>query len=105
MNLNFISDPNQVPRPQEEVRIVNFDLEPYDDHKRTRLEIQLTPFMPQVRPNIEITAYNQDEILVASANIIETTSYLNYLTLHLRDTNTSGVYIFKAILYFEKWID
>lgn len=102
MNLNFISDPNLVPRPAEEVKIDSFTLTPYDDGLRVRLEIHLTPFMPQVRPNLEFTVFNQESILVSSATIIETTSYINYLTLHLRDkAPASGEYLFKAVLYFE----
>lgn len=100
MNIDFLTDPELVPRPREEIRIEAFGLSPYPDGKRVRLELELTPFAPSDRPNLEITASSTDGKAVASLSVIETVSRRLSLTMHLREPKPEGRYDFEADLYY-----
>lgn len=100
MNLDFLTDPELVPRPRDEIRIEAFSLTPYPDGRRVRLELELTPFMPVDRPNLEITATNADGQVVGAASVIESVTRKLSLTMHLREPEPQGRYTFEASLYY-----
>src|SRR5690242_14843718 len=100
MDLNFFADPGLAPRPRSEIRMEAFRLAPYPDGRRVRVEIELTPFAPGDRPNLEITAAKIDGTQVGSTTIIESVQRIFGLTMHLREPEPSGKYIFQAELYY-----
>lgn len=100
MNLDFLTDPERVPRPRDEIRIEGFNLTPYPDGRRIKIELELTPFMPVDRPNLEITAVNDAGQTVGSASVIETVTRRLNLTMHLREPEPEGRYEFEASLYY-----
>ncbi len=102
MELNFITDPTQHPRPREEIRIQSVKLAPYPDGRRVRVEIDLTPFGPSDRPNLQITATHSDGTEAASIHIVETMHRSISLTAHLRHPGTTdGKYIFTTRLFYD----
>jgi hypothetical protein len=102
MDLNFISDPNLLPQPRHQMQIRTLTLTPYADGQRIRVDIEITPFLPADRPNIELTAHNDDGTEVASVSIVESMHNRISLTVHLRQTSsTDGYYLFKASLFYE----
>lgn len=93
-------DPNDIPLPPDEVRIRGLRAEPFPDHRRIRINLQITPF--QKRPNIEIVVTNKTEKESASLSIIESIDPKMEFTLHLKDDKPSGQYtVLSQIYYYE----
>lgn len=102
MDLNFISDPNLIPKPRHEIRIESLKLSPYPDGRRIRIEIEITPFGPADRPNLEIEARRPDESEAGFVSVVETMQRAISLTMHLQQPgSTAGQYRFTARLFFE----
>ncbi len=102
MDLDFISDPNLTPHPREDIKIVSFHIQPYDDQKRVRAEIELTAFTPMDKPNLIISAWSSSGEEIASANIVETMHRTLSITLHVRETIPIQAMKFRADLYFDE---
>jgi hypothetical protein len=100
MDLNFFADPGLAPKPRSEIRIESLTVTPYPDGRRLRVEIELTPFAPMDRPNIELTAIKPDETQVGSVSIIEAAQRTLSLTMHIREAQPSGEYTLRADLYY-----
>ncbi len=101
MNIDFFADPGLVPKPRSEIKIEKLHLEPYKDGRRVRVDLELTPFAPADRPNIEITVRKTDGTEVASLSIIETVQRVFGVTIHLREPEPpQGIYEFRAELYY-----
>ena len=101
MDLNFFADPGLAPKPRTEIRIEKLEISAYPDGRRIRVELELTPFAPKDRPNIEITAFRSDGAQVGSTTIIEAVQRTIGLTLHLReDKQPHGEYRFTTQLFF-----
>jgi hypothetical protein len=101
MDLNFVTDPELAPRPREEMAITSFEVTPYPDGRRIRLDIVTTPFVPADRPNLDVVALNADGEPVGSVSIIETANYKLSLTMHLRVPEPTGEYTFKVMLFYD----
>jgi hypothetical protein len=103
MDLNFFADPGLAPKPRSEIRIEKLEVSAYPDGRRIRVELELTPFAPKDRPNIEITALRSDGVPVGSTTIIEAVQRAIGLTLHLREAEQPrGEYRFVAQLYYDE---
>lgn len=101
MDLNFFADPGLAPKPRSEIRIEKLELSSYPDGRRIRVELEMTPFAPKDRPNIEITALRSDGVPVGSTTIIEAVQRTIGLTLHIREAEQPhGDYQFVVQLYF-----
>lgn len=86
----FFTDPDEVPLPPQEVRILLFKVEPNPDGRRVVVHFQLTPF--QEKPNIEISINDADNIEVAQLNVVEAIENRMDFTVHLRKDDTAGKY-------------
>jgi hypothetical protein len=103
MDLNFFADPGLAPKPRSEIRIEKLEVSAYPDGRRIRVELELTPFAPKDRPNIELTALRSDGAPVGSTTIIEAVQRAIGLTLHLREPEQpQGEYRFVAQLYYDE---
>jgi hypothetical protein len=100
MNLNFVTDPELAPRPRDEIRIEAFAVSPYPDGRRVRIELEMTPFAPVDRPNLEITVRNENGEIVGSLSVIESVQRKLSLTTHLREPQPQGRYEFTAELFY-----
>jgi hypothetical protein len=99
MDINF-RDPSDIPLPPDEVRIRELRVEPFQDRRRVRLFIEITPF--QQKPNCEIKIFTQSGSEAASLSIIEAIDYKMQFTVHLKDESTSGEYVAAMeVFYFE----
>jgi hypothetical protein len=94
----FFTDPTDIPRPPEEVRIRQFRAEPWPDKRRVRIYLEVTPFLK--RPNGEIEIHDADGNEVVSLSIIESIVPKMDLTVHLRGPEPAGTYIASAIVYY-----
>ena len=99
-NINFFDDSGQVPKPRDEVKIEAVEVIPYPDRFRIYIHINVTPF--QERPNLILTAYNEDDKIVSELSIIETMHNDMEFTMHLRDIDDpTGVYTMQVDLFYE----
>ena len=94
----FLQDPNEIPLPPDEVRIRELRVDPFPDHRRIRISLQITPF--QTRPNIEIVVTNENEEESGSLTIIESIDPKMEFTVHLKDDDPSGRYIVSSQIYY-----
>lgn len=94
----FFQDPNEIPLPPEEVRILDFSATPYPDGRRVRVYVELTPF--QKRPNITVYAENQESLRVAEVSIIESMTRKMEFTMHLRGAGLTGDFLTRAIVFY-----
>jgi hypothetical protein len=94
----FFRDPNEVPLPPEEVRIVRFDAEPWSDGRRVRIYLEVSPFQKRPNGGITITNANGDEL--ANISIIETMDPKMEFTLHLRGAEIIGPFTVSAYISY-----
>lgn len=94
----FFQDPNEIPLPPDEVRILNFTATPYPDGRRVRVFMELTPF--QKRPNVTVYAENAENRRVAEVSIIETMTRKMEFTMHLRGPVPVGDYYAHALVFY-----
>lgn len=97
MDINF-HDPSDIPLPPDEVRIRELRVEPFQDQRRVRLFIEITPF--QQKPNCEIKIFTQSGSETASLSIIEAIDYKMQFTVHLKDESISGEYVAAMEVYY-----
>ncbi len=86
----FVPDPDDPPRPPEEVEVREVRIEPWPDGRRIKVWVRLTPF--QARPHVEIEVFNAQEQMVASLSVVEPISPELEFTLHLRDAQPGQAY-------------
>jgi hypothetical protein len=102
MNIDFITDPEMAPRPREEIIIERFDVTPYPDGRRFRLDIEMTPFSPTDRPSLEIAAIHDSEGQIGSVSVIDTMHQVLRLIMHIKRPDIpSGIVSFVAQLYYD----
>lgn len=101
MDLNFILDPNQTPKPREEIRITDAQLEAYPDGRRVHVTVDLVPFAPTDQPNIDITVTNTAGQQAAATSIIGNAQNPLSITMHLAGTAPEDEFTFKFDLYYE----
>lgn len=74
--------------PPEEVRFLDLHVEPWEDKRRVRVHIRLTPF--QKPPNLETQLLDAGGHEVASASVIENIDFDLVFTLHIRPPDSPG---------------
>ena len=102
MSLSFFDDPGLAPKPRADIRITAFSLSAYDDRRRLKLDISLTPFAPADRPNLEIAALNSNQEVVASLSVIETMQHTMSFTLHIPAPKLDENYTVQVQLYYDE---
>ncbi len=98
MNITFFDDPEETPRPREDVRIKMIGLYVYPDLRRMAFALELTPFIE--RPCIDIRLENSLGQPAGSLSVIETLTPDFNLILHLRDQETADPYRLTAQIYY-----
>ena len=94
----FEMDPNR--KPSDEVKIETVEITPYPDRRRIHLHIAVTPF--EQRPNLLLTARDEDDNIVCEMSVIETMHHDMEFTMHLRGVDDpAGLYTLTATLYYE----
>jgi hypothetical protein len=89
MEITF-HDPNQVPLPPSETRILSVRAELWPDGRRVSVGVQITPF--QQRPNLHISVFDAQGQEVVSAGAMQVRQTQQEFTLHLRHLDTKGKY-------------
>ena len=99
----FFADPEAVPLPPDEVRILDLEVVPYPDGRRLRVLIELTPF--QKYPSGEVNITDSLGNPVASTSFIEAITPKLEMTLHLRNIDPKGEYHLAMILFYPQEIE
>ena len=86
MDHENIINPSLTPPPQDDIKILSFDAEPYPDGRRVRVRLVLSPFLQG--PNGEISLTNQDDELLATINIVNIFIPENEFTLHIPESKS-----------------
>ena len=94
----FFQDPNAIPLPPDEVKIVKLRAEPWPDNQRIKVHLEITPFLK--RPNGEISLTDAHGNQIASVDIIESIETSMDFTLHLRGVEPAGDFIVSALIYY-----
>lgn len=94
----FFADPSEVPLPPDEVRILDFRIEPYPDGRRMRVYLEITPF--QVKPSGDIVISDSTGDPVAISSFVEAITPRNEMTLHLRSFDPGGNYSAVLTLFY-----
>lgn len=88
------------PKPNDQIKIEQLEVVPYPDRFRIFIHLRVTPF--QERPNLLLTAHDEDDQIVAQLNVIETMHHDMEFTMHIRNRpEPAGVYTMTAELFFE----
>jgi hypothetical protein len=75
------SDVIPSPIDQEEIKIVSFIAEPYPDGRRVKIKLHLSAI--QKSPNAVINIFDQDNLQLASVNIVSIFHPENEITIHI----------------------
>jgi hypothetical protein len=91
-------DPEDVPRPREEVRWRQLAVTPLADLRRLRLDVEMTPFLE--RPNLDFDVVGPGGETLARTSVVEADSPSFSLTLHLRGEPIRGEHVVRASLSY-----
>jgi len=94
----FFTDPNEVPLPPEEVRIIELRAEPWSDGRRVGIYLEVDPF--QKRPNAEIKITDNQGQELAHVSIIESIERKMEMTMHLRGEIGNQICKVSATIYY-----
>lgn len=97
VDLNLV-DPEDVPRPREEVRLRQLAVTPLADRRRLRIDIELTPFLE--RPNLDLDVVGPGGESLARTSVVEADSPNFSLTLHMRGAPSHGEVVVRGALFY-----
>lgn len=96
----FFPDPDDPPRPPEEVRLRQLQAEPWPDGQRVKVNLELTPF--QKRPSAAVLLSDPQGEVAAQVSILETISQKMAFTLHLPLDSSVGEYTLVVTIYYQE---
>jgi hypothetical protein len=97
LDLNLV-DPEDIPRPREEVRLREMVVTPLADRRRVRVDVELTPFLE--RPNLDVDLVGPGGEPLARTSVIEADSPSFSLTLHIRGAPRGGEHVVRGSLSY-----
>jgi hypothetical protein len=94
----FFPEDNLQRTSPEETRILALTAEPYEDGRRMRVNIEMSPF--EKRPHLEITLTDTENTEISTASFVEPMAWKLEFTLHLRKEPADGPLDLEARLYY-----
>ena len=94
----FFPEDNLKRTPPEETKIISLTAEPYEDGRRVRVNIQMSPF--EQRPHLEFTLTDTESQEISTASFVEPMQWKLEFTMHLRAKPASGPLDLEARLYY-----
>lgn len=82
-----------------DVRFLDLHVEPWEDNRRIRVHIRLTPF--QKPPNLETRLVDALDRVIASAAVIENIDFDLVFTLHIRPPDAPGPFQLTSQVEYE----
>lgn len=78
----FFPDDNLERTSPEETEILSLNAEPYEDGRRVRVNIEMSPF--EKRPHLEVTLTDSHGQILSTASFVEPMAWKLEFTLHIR---------------------
>jgi hypothetical protein len=97
VDLNLV-DPEDVPRPRDEVRWRQLTVTSLGDGRRLRIDVELTPFLE--RPNLDLDVMDPAGELIVRTSVVEADSPSFSVTMHLRGRPQAGEYTLRGALSY-----
>ena len=94
----FFPEDNLQRTPPEDTKILSLTAEPYEDGRRVRVNIEMSPFAERPHLDVTLTDSNGDEISMAS--FVEPMAWKLEFTLHLRTEPAEGPLDLQARLFY-----
>ena len=94
----FFPEDNLQRTPPEETRILSLTAEPYEDGRRVRVNIEISPF--EKRPHLEVNLTDTDGEEISTASFVEPMTFKLEFTLHLRTEPANGPLDLEARLFY-----
>lgn len=94
----FFPEDNLHRTAPEETKILSLSAEPYEDGRRIRVNIEVSPF--EKRPHIEFVLKDIENKEVSSASFVEPMAWKLEFTMHVRTEPADGLLDLAARLYY-----
>ena len=94
----FFPEDNLKRTTPEETRILSLTAEPYEDGRRVRVNIEMSPF--EKRPHLEFTLTDREKQEISTASFVEPMQWKLEFTMHLRKKPIDGPLDLEARLYY-----
>jgi len=99
MNMEFFfPDDNLKRTAPEETEILSLNAEPYEDGRRVRVNIEMSPF--EKRPFLDVTLTDSLGQIVSTASFVEPMAWKLEFTLHLRTQPADGDLTLETRLFY-----
>lgn len=95
---NPINPPPDGASPQD-VRFLEFRVEPWPEGDKIRIHAQITPFLKP--PDLEAVLFNSEGNEISSVNIIENIDFNLVFTMHIRFPSPDGKYTLTGNISYE----
>ena len=94
----FFPEDNLERTPPEETKILSLTVEPYEDGRRVRVNIEMSFF--EKRPHLEINLTDSNGEEISTASFVEPMNFKLEFTLHLRTEPADGPLDLEARLFY-----
>lgn len=94
----FFPEDNLHRNAPEETKILSLTAEPYEDGRRVRVNIEMSPF--EKRPHLEFVLSDSEGKEISSASFVEPMAWKLEFTMHLRAKPADGPIDLAARLYY-----
>ena len=84
--------------PPEDVSILKLSAEPYEDGRRVRVNVEISPF--EKRPHLEFTLSDSKKQEISIANFVEPMTWKLEFTMHVRTEPANGPLDLEARLFY-----
>jgi len=94
----FFPDDNLERTSPEETEIKSLTAEPYQDGRRVRVNIEMSPF--EKRPNLEAILTDSSGQILSTASFVEPMAWKLEFTLHIRSQPVDGELTLETRLFY-----
>jgi hypothetical protein len=94
----FFPEDNLQRTSPEDTKILSLTAEPYEDGRRVRVNIEMSPFAE--RPHLDVTLTDTKGDEISTASFVEPMAWKLEFTLHLRTEPADGPLDLQARLYY-----
>jgi hypothetical protein len=94
----FFPEDNLHRTPPDKTKILSLTAEPYEDGRRVRVNIEMSPF--EKRPHLKVTLTDSESREISTASFVEPMTWKLEFTLHLRTEPADGPLDLEARLFY-----
>jgi hypothetical protein len=94
----FFPEDNLQRTSPEETKLISLTAEPYEDGRRVRVNIEMSPF--EKRPHLEVNLTDSNGVEISTASFVEPMTFKLEFTLHMRTKPADGPLDLEARLFY-----